>query len=158
MAGIPHNVEDLLTRLTETSRSELELVRALSEAVRRADDELLKEVRSVTMLHEIRRDAIFGELQHLAARLCALPVHGGTLNGHAALQQADMLQADMSPVDLVMDGAHPVATVEHTDEPPTAAGPGEAPAAVSRAGDWRTAAQRIDEELEQYFGGAAPRH
>lgn len=158
MAGIPHNVEDLLTRLTETSRTELELVRALSEAVRRADDELLKEVRSVTMLHEIRRDAIFGELQHLAARLCALPVQGGTLNGHAALQQADMLQTDINAVELDRDAAHPVATVEHMDETPAAAGAGEAPAPVSRAGDWRTAAQRIDEELEQYFGGAGPRH
>lgn len=148
MAGIPNNVEDLLSRLAETSRTELDLIRALSEAVRRADDELLKEVRSVTMLHEIRRDAIFGELQHLAARLCALPVQGGTLNGHATIPQGGMEMTEIAAVT----------SVEHAPPATAAENQADEPAPVGRAGDWRTAAQRIDEELEQYFGGAGPRH
>ncbi len=73
MSALPQNVHDLLTRLNETSRHELDLVRDLSEAIRRADDQLLKEVRSVTMLHELRREAIVSELQLLAQRLCVLP-------------------------------------------------------------------------------------
>jgi hypothetical protein len=32
------------------------------------------------------------------------------------------------------------------------------PPAAGRAGDWRQAAQRIDAELAQYFGGPGPRH
>ncbi len=69
MSALPQNVHDLMTRLNETTRNELDLVRELSEAIRRADDQLLKEVRSVTMLHELRREAIVTELQHLAQRL-----------------------------------------------------------------------------------------
>jgi hypothetical protein len=32
------------------------------------------------------------------------------------------------------------------------------PPLTGRAGDWRQAAQRIDAELAQYFGGGTPRH
>ena len=32
------------------------------------------------------------------------------------------------------------------------------PPVAGRAGDWRQAAQRIDAELAQYFGGPGPRH
>ena len=97
MSALPQNVHDLLTRLNETSRHELDIVRDLSEAIRRADDQLLKEVRSVTMLHELRREAIVSELQLLAQRLCVLPHREPhreqisaieptppTINGHAS--------------------------------------------------------------------------
>jgi hypothetical protein len=145
MSALPQTVHDLMTRLNETTRNELDLVRELSEAIRRADDQLLKEVRSVTMLHELRREAIVSELQHLAQRLCALPVREPVhdtlaaidrpppLNGHAAGQPRPNGEVEEAIV---------------TVEPPL----------TGRAGDWRQAAQRIDAELAQYFGGGTPRH
>lgn len=180
MTGLPQNVHDLLSRLNETSRHELDLVRDLSEAIRRVDDQLLKEVRSVTMLHELRREAIVSELQLLAQRLCVLPArehhrepmkaieqphaphpaqavnggHAGTgpssaahpaggqvPNGHATAagvgrHNGDAGEPEIAEADVI------------TVEPPTA----------GRAGDWRQAAQRIDAELAQYFGGPGPRH
>lgn len=73
MNALPDNIEALLDKLTENSRNEMNLVRTLAEAIRRVDDQLLREVRSVAVAHEIRREAIVGELQTLATRLCALP-------------------------------------------------------------------------------------
>jgi hypothetical protein len=132
MTGLPQNVHDLLARLSESSRNELDLVRELATAIQRADDQLLKEVRSVSMLHEIRREAIVSELQQLASRLCALPVRMPVREPLPAIEQAAS-DADDDPV---------------TVEPPATGG----------AGDWREAAQRIDAELQQYFNGAGPRH
>ncbi len=150
MSALPQNVHELLTRLNETSRNELDLVRDLSEAIRRADDQLLKEVRSVSMLHALRREAIVNELQVLAQRLCALPARD---------PQRDKLGDNLAAIDppphalqgQLPDLPEPGPDVEEaviTVEPP----------AVGRAGDWRQAAQRIDAELAQYFNGPGPRH
>ncbi len=73
MTGLHQNVEELLARLAENSRNELDLFRTLADAIRRVDENLLREVRSVTVQHELRREAILGELQNLTVRLCALP-------------------------------------------------------------------------------------
>lgn len=150
MSALPQNVHELLTRLNETSRNELDLVRDLSEAIRRADDQLLKEVRSVSMLHALRREAIVNELQVLAQRLCALPARDPHRDTFAAIDAPPhALQGQAPPV--AGEGAAPPPDVEEaviTVEPPTA----------GRAGDWRQAAQRIDAELAQYFNGPGPRH
>lgn len=150
MSALPQNVHELLTRLNETSRNELDLVRDLSEAIRRADDQLLKEVRSVSMLHDMRREAIMTELQHLAQRLCALPARDlqrepvSAIGGppQAIDEQAPPPSADAQA--LGEGGEDAVITVESP--------------ATGRAGDWRQAAQRIDAELAQYFNGPGPRH
>jgi hypothetical protein len=149
MSALPQNVHDLLTRLNETSRNELDLVRDLSDAIRRADDQLLKEVRSVSMLHELRREAIMTELQLLAQRLCTLPARE-PIRSHAAIAEpATALDAPSpSKAHQQLNGAAPIEEAVITIESPT----------VGRAGDWRQAAQRIDEELAQYFGGPGPRH
>lgn len=73
MTGLPQNLEIMLARLTDNSKSELELVRALADAIRRVDEQMLREVRNVALQHEMRREAIFGELQDIATRLCTLP-------------------------------------------------------------------------------------
>jgi hypothetical protein len=178
MTGLPQNVHDLLSRLNETSRHELDLVRDLSEAIRRVDDQLLKEVRSVTMLHELRREAIVSELQLLAQRLCVLPArdhlrepltaieqphappHPQPVGGHAAHAEPGGAHpangsamnghapAGASRLDASDDGLQIAEADVITVEPP----------AAGRAGDWRQAAQRIDAELAQYFGGPGPRH
>ncbi len=151
MSALPQNVHELLTRLNETSRNELDLVRDLSEAIRRADDQLLKEVRSVSMLHELRREAIVNELQHLAQRLCVLPVRDPHRESLAAIdpkphaiEGQTAAPATAEPSALNGDVEEAVITVESP--------------AVGRAGDWRQAAQRIDAELAQYFNGPGPRH
>jgi hypothetical protein len=52
---------------------EQELVRALGDAMSRADQKLLQDVRGAAADHEARRGAILNELQSLAARMGALP-------------------------------------------------------------------------------------
>jgi hypothetical protein len=152
MSALPQNVHELLSRLNETSRNELDLVRELSEAIRRADDHLLKEVRSVTMLHELRREAIVTELQHLAQRLCVLPAREPVRDQLSATDREPQVisgHAEASPQAAQISSANiDVEEAIITVEPP----------ATGRAGDWRQAAQRIDAELAQYFNGPGPRH
>jgi hypothetical protein len=131
MTGLHQNIEDILARLLEKSRGELDLVRTLADAIRRVDEHLLREVRSVTLQHEVRREAIFGELQNLATRLCSLPVMNGA---------ASMAAIDQQP---------------HTN------GHAAIDAVQSNAGgaDWRQAAQNINEDHDEFdFEFAAHRH
>lgn len=126
MAVLEQNIEEMLVRLNDNSRSEQNLVRALGDAIRRVDEQLLRDVRNISIQHELRREAILGELQALATRLCVLPSPG------AAQQALDHQQAHQA-VPPALDGPH---------------APG---------GDWRQAAQNIDDELEFALNGH-PRH
>ncbi len=137
MTGLPDNVEDLLSRLKETSKSELTHVRRLAEAIRHADTQLLEEVRSITLMHEVRREAIFGELQHLAHRLCALPVRDIGRDG---------VREPMVQIDQPQPPVREPLIVEPDAEPTTG------------AGDWRQATKRIDEELDDFFDRNGARH
>ena len=131
MTGLHQNIEDILARLLEKSRGELDLVRTLADAIRRVDEHLLREVRSVTLQHEVRREAIFGELQNLATRLCSLPV----MNGAASMAAIDQQT--------------------HTN------GHAAIDAVQSNAGgaDWRQAAQNINEDHDEFdFEFATHRH
>ncbi|MDX2309511.1 MAG: hypothetical protein NW216_14820 [Hyphomicrobium sp.] len=135
MTDISDTTDELLKRLTETARTEAELVTKLADTIRRVDEQLLNEVRSVTRHHALRREAIFGELQELAQSLCALP-------RDAKLPERSMPGRAFEPVDIRHEIAHDPARPEQ--EP-------------RRVGDWRTAAERIDSEIAEYFNGA-PRH
>lgn len=129
---LPRNVEDLLNRLTENSRNELSLVRTLSEAVRRADEQVLRELRALSLQHELRRETILDELQGLASRMCALParpVH----TPRATIEQ------------------QPAASAVVADE--TAQ-----PVTNGSGADWRKAAQNIQDDLDYTFGEPLPRH
>lgn len=84
MTGISKNVEEMLTRLAENARTEQDFIHTLSDALRRVDEQLLRDVRNVALQHELRREAILGELQDLASRLCALPVRDPA---HGAIDQ-----------------------------------------------------------------------
>ena len=127
MPGVPQNVADMLARLAENSQNELDLIRRLADAIRRADDQVLREVRSVTLQHEMRREAIFTELQTLAGRLCALPARPNSTPSPSIEQQHQRQPA----IDLIHSHG---------------------------GGDWRQAAQAIDEELEFTFNGAGNHH
>ena len=127
MTGLPENIEQMLQRLTDNSKSELDIVRALADGIRRVDEQMLREVRAVSLQHEVRREAIFGELQELASRLCVLP----SRNVMTAINSRD-----------------------YVSNRPAALGN----TAVNGGGDWRMAAQKIDEELSAIFDDDGSRH
>jgi hypothetical protein len=140
MTKLPLNVDDLMTRLKENSRTELDHMRRLAEAIRNADNQLLEEVRAVTLLHDVRREAIFGELQHLAGRLCVMPTR------YVETEQRPALNHPQHRYE------HPAQPVEDTDPVTLEPDPG------SSAGDWRRATQRIDEEIDDFFDRTGARH
>lgn len=146
MTHIEHNVEGMLAELTERSQTETEFVRRLSDAIRRVDDQLLRDVRSVSLQHEVRREAILGELQGLAVRLCALPARAAPMAAIGGARREDVRTAiEAAPVN----GHVPTDANGHRH--------GDANG-HTLGGDWRRAAQAIDEELEMTFGGGQPRH
>jgi len=129
MADLSKNIEEMLSRLAENARTEQDFVRTLSDALRRVDEQLLRDVRNVSLQHELRREAILGEMQELASRLCALPVRGPSPQVATIDQQGHH---------------HPHAEIE----PP----PGMAAGA-----DWRQATQNIhNDEFDFTFN--SPRH
>jgi len=73
MTSLIEQIEEMRTRMNELGAGEQDLVRALGDALTRADQKLLQDVRSVAVDHEARRGAILSELQSLAARMGALP-------------------------------------------------------------------------------------
>ena len=126
MTGLPQNIKQMLVHLTENSKTELDIVRALADGIRRVDDQMLREVRNVAMQHDVRREAIFGELQELASRLCAMP----SRSVMTAINKREY--------------AYTAAAIESHPS--------------SGGGDWRQAAQKIDEELSSILNGEGARH
>lgn len=137
MSGIPENIEEILTELVEKSRHEMNIMLALADAIRRTDEQLLREVQSVTMSHEMRRAEIKGELQALAARLCALPVRP------VAERTAEHLQR---PAQAIINGAH-----QHATPPPP-------PTPQQQRNGWAHTADDIDAEVNEVFGAELARH
>jgi hypothetical protein len=121
MTGLSKNVEEMLTRLADNARTEQDFIRTLSDAIRRVDEQLLRDVRNVALQHELRREAILGELQDLASRLCALPVRGPAPAVAAIDQQGH-------PSQMEIEAAH-----------------------NGQAGDWRQAAQNMHDEFDFTF-------
>ena len=67
-------IEEMRVRMNQLARREQDLVRALGQALNRADQKLLQDVRNVALEHEMRREGILRELQSLATRMGALPM------------------------------------------------------------------------------------
>ncbi|MGD9668167.1 MAG: hypothetical protein AB7U75_03820 [Hyphomicrobiaceae bacterium] len=130
MNGLPENIEELLTELVEKSRHEMNIMLALADAIRRTDEQLLREVQNVTLHHEIRRAEIKGELQALASRLCTLP-------GRATAEHpTDHLQRPHQAIPDAMHREHP----------------------ADRRNGWKNSAEDIDAELNDAFGAELQRH
>ena len=125
MTGLPQNIDDLLNRLAENSRDELDLVRTLADAIRRVDERMLRELRGMTIQHELRRESILGELQTLAARLCCLPANPVATVTRQTIEQ------------------HPISARTTEAETMHVNGNGA---------DWRKAAQNIRDDLDFTFG------
>ena len=73
MTTLIQQIEEMRIRMNDLATKEQGLVRALADALARADQTLLQDVCSVAADHEVRRGAILNELQSLAARMGALP-------------------------------------------------------------------------------------
>jgi hypothetical protein len=67
-------IEEMRVRMNQLARREQDLVRALGQALNRADQKLLQDVRNVALEHEVRREGVLRELQALATRMGALPM------------------------------------------------------------------------------------
>ena len=72
MTTLIQQIEEMRIRMNDLAAREQGLVRVLGDALARADQALLQDVRSIAAEHEVRRGAILNELQMLAARMCAL--------------------------------------------------------------------------------------
>ncbi|MEZ5900840.1 MAG: hypothetical protein R3D51_15260 [Hyphomicrobiaceae bacterium] len=136
MTGMTKTVEEMLSRLENNSKSELNLVRALAEAIRRVDDQMLHELRNLSLQHELRRETILDELQTLATRLCHLPARPTPSAIRAAIVQPALAQKRAN-----------AETVESGEELP------------STGADWRQATKNIQDDLDLAFSvSPPPRH
>ncbi len=134
MTGMTKTVEEMLSRLETNSKSELSLVRALAEAIRRVDDQMLHELRNLSLQHELRRESILDELQTLATRLCHLPARPTPSAIRAAIDQPALAQKRAN-----------AETVDAGDVMNNGTG-----------ADWRQAAQNIQDDLDFAFSAPPP--
>jgi hypothetical protein len=122
-------IEEMRARLNQVADHEQALVRALGEALTRVDHKMLQDVRNISTDHESRRGAILHELEALALRIGAFP---------AAREQAPGL-------DFGKPAPKPIAAVNGNLNP-------------FNRGDWRQAANNIEDELDIYFQDRAASH
>ena len=69
MTKLHEQIEQMRVRLAEIAGNEQALIKALGDALGRLDQALLRDVRSLACEHEVRREAILGELQGLAGSI-----------------------------------------------------------------------------------------
>jgi hypothetical protein len=128
MTSLIEQIEEMRVRMNDLATGEQDLVRALGEALGRADQKLLQDVRAVAQEHEQRRGVILKELQGLAQRMGALP-------------------RPRAPFAVLEE---PVQELPAQEAPPQ-----QPPAHVFRRGDWREAAANIHDELAIALGPRA---
>ena len=97
--SLVEQVEEMRVRMNQLARREQDLVRALGQALNRADQKLLQDVHNVALEHEMRREGILRELQALATRMGALPM---PRSPYASLENA--------PIDVPAYEPNPPAT------------------------------------------------
>lgn len=125
MAQLSQKLAEMHRRLAETTQEEQALIRALNAALNHVDEKLLSEIRQVTTQHEARRAVIMNELQLLASRICALPAP-------AAEPMPAIEDANFAPPP--HNGQSNGAAARNTHAP----------------GNWRIAAQNIQDDLDFY--------
>jgi hypothetical protein len=132
----PH-IDEMRTSLTQTTNNERTLVQALSEELKRFDQETLKGIRTIAAEHEARRSGIFNELQALASSI------GEFRPPHEAVPPPRVAGSDS------IGAPEQICFEQHTVHP--------AP------GDWRQAITNLDikddlADLQLYMTGRDPRH
>src|SRR5689334_6121066 len=94
--SLVEQIEEMRVRMNQLARREQDLVSALGQALNRADQKLLQDVRNVTLEHELRREGILQELQSLAGRMGALPMPRAP---YASLENAPNAALDLPPYE-----------------------------------------------------------
>ncbi len=120
MANLSQKLAEMHRRLAENTQEEQALIRALDAALNHVDEKLLSEIRQVTAHHEARRSLIMTELQQLAGRLCAIPLRAS------------------EPLTAIETDVHQTTIAGHTN------------GATHAPGNWRIAAQNIQDDLDFY--------
>lgn len=127
MTTLLQQIEEMRVHVNDLANAEQGLVKALGDALNRADQKLLHDVRSVAAEHELRRGAILRELQSLASNIGLLP---------APRESVAVLESAPREVQ-----AFPI---QHEEEHQ-----------AIRRGDWRQAASNIQDELDYHLNGRA---
>jgi hypothetical protein len=131
MANLSQKLAEMHRRLSENAQEEQALVRALNAALNHVDEKLMQEIRSITAQHEARRAVIMNELQLLAGRLCSFPLTAS------------------EPVAAIEDAHHQLP--HNGNQNGTYANGhsnGHANCATHAPGNWRIAAQNIQDDLD----------
>jgi hypothetical protein len=123
MTTLLQQIEDMRVHVNDLANAEQGLVKALGDALNRADQKLLHDVRSVAAEHELRRGTILKELQSLAANIGLLP---------APRESVAMLENAPREV--------PAFPIQEEQQ-------------AIRRGDWRQAANNIQDELDFHLNG-----
>jgi hypothetical protein len=161
MAQLSQKLAEMHRRLAETTQEEQALIRALNAALNHVDEKLLSEIRQVTVQHEQRRALIMNELQLLASRLCAIPLQGAeplTAIEHA-LPPAHQNGVAHHPAR--HNGGHDNGAHNNGGHDNAAYHNGAHLAEVARThapGNWRMAAQNIQDDLDFYTDPPASSH
>ena len=73
MTKLVQHIEEMGALLTQTTRSEQSLVKALANSLSQVDNQLVQDIRKVGIEHQARRAEIFLELQALACTIGMFP-------------------------------------------------------------------------------------
>ncbi len=73
MSKLLQHMDEMSAILTHTTKNEQSLVKALGDALRSVDDQLVQEIRNLNTQHQARRAEIFLELQALACSIGLFP-------------------------------------------------------------------------------------
>lgn len=123
MTTLLQQIEDMRVHVNDLANAEQGLVKALGDALNRADQKLLHDVRSVAAEHELRRGAILKELQSLASNIGLLPA-----------PRESMTMLESAPREV------PAFPIQEEQQ-------------AIRRGDWRQAANNIQDELDFHLNG-----
>ena len=73
MSKLLQHMDEMSAILTHTTRHEQSLVKALGDALKEVDEQLVHEIRNLNTQHQARRAEIFLELQALACSIGLFP-------------------------------------------------------------------------------------
>ena len=73
MSKLLQHIDEMGAIVTQTTKYEQSLVKALGDALRQVDDHLVQEIRNINTQHQARRGEIFLELQALAHGIGLFP-------------------------------------------------------------------------------------
>ena len=129
MTTLLQQIEEMRVQVNELAGGEQKLLQGLSDALTRADHQLLHDVRNVAAEHERRRRTILKELQALALSIGSFADQREPI---MALEEAPSVQSSLMS--------------SHLEDQ------------IAAAGDWRQAASNVQDERDFQLNGRASTH